>query len=97
MDRWARRFLRHDGPTGTLALLEAMTHGVPRASSSYIPRHERGIQDPVRTLKLGSGTCRDFAVLMMEAARSLGLAARFVSGYLYSQATPKALTGRRGP
>jgi transglutaminase-like putative cysteine protease len=34
-------------------------------------------------LKLSSGTCRDFAVLMMEAARSLGLAARFVSGYLY--------------
>ena len=36
------------------------------------PAHERGIQDPVRTLKLGSGTCRDFAVLMMEAVRSLG-------------------------
>ena len=59
----------------------------PRRSSAeltYVPRHERGIQDPVKTLKLGSGTCRDFAVLMMEAARSLGLAARFVSGYLYS-------------
>lgn len=83
VDRWARRFLRQDGPTGTLDMLEAMTHGIKR-ELTYIPRHERGIQDPVKTLTLGSGTCRDFAVLMMEAARSLGLAARFVSGYLYS-------------
>src|SRR3954468_4835281 len=83
VDRWARRFLRRDGPTGTPDLLEDMAHCIKR-EQTYIPRHERGIQDPVRTLKLGSGTCRDFAVLMMEAARSLGLAARFVSGYLYS-------------
>ncbi|NOG72172.1 transglutaminase family protein [Roseicella sp. DB1501] len=83
VDRWARRFLGRDGPAATLPLLEAMTHAI-RRELTYIPRHERGIQDPVKTLKLGSGTCRDFAVLMMEAARSLGLAARFVSGYLYS-------------
>ena len=42
------------------------------------------MQAPLQTLRLGSGTCRDFALLMMEAVRSLGLAARFVSGYLYS-------------
>jgi transglutaminase-like putative cysteine protease len=83
VDRWARGFLRSDGPTATLDLLKAMTHTV-RRDLTYIPRHERGTQDPVRTLRLGSGTCRDFAVLMIEAVRSLGLAARFVTGYLYS-------------
>jgi transglutaminase-like putative cysteine protease len=83
VDRWARRFLRRDGCTDTLEMLAAMTHAIKR-ELTYVPRHERGVQEPAATLALGSGTCRDFAVLMMEAARSLGLAARFVSGYLYS-------------
>jgi len=82
VDRWARKFLKRRGATGTLDLLTAMTEGA-RNGLTYIPRHERGVQEPARTLKVGSGTCRDFAVLMMEALRSLGLAARFVSGYLY--------------
>ncbi len=43
------------------------------------------MQTPLETLHLGSGSCRDFALFMMEAARSLGLAARFVSGYLYDE------------
>jgi transglutaminase-like putative cysteine protease len=41
------------------------------------------VQTPAQTLANNSGTCRDFAVLMIEAVRALGLAARFVSGYLY--------------
>jgi transglutaminase-like putative cysteine protease len=82
VDRWARQFLRRSGPTGTLDLLTAMTHAV-KNTLTYVRRPERGVQEPARTLKIGSGTCRDFAVLMMEAARSLGLAARFVSGYVY--------------
>lgn len=90
VDRWARNFLRKDGPTGTLDLLTEMTRAVKR-DFSYIPRVIRGIQEPARTLELGSGTCRDFALLMMEAVRSLGLAARFVSGYIYSPGHDAAL------
>src|ERR1700686_1744977 len=82
IDRWARQFLRRQGPTGTRELLAAMTHAI-KERFTYVSRHEIGTQDPIETLKLGSGSCRDFAVLMMEAVRSLGLAARFVSGYLY--------------
>jgi transglutaminase-like putative cysteine protease len=82
VDRWARQFLRQDGRTETTELLAAMTYAI-KQNLTYVSRDESGIQDPVRTLRLGSGSCRDFAVLMMEAARSLGLAAQFVSGYLY--------------
>jgi len=82
VDRWARQFLRRQGPTGTRELLAAMTHAI-KERFTYVSRHEIGTQDPIETLKLGSGSCRDFAVLMMEAVRSLGLATRFVSGYLY--------------
>ena len=82
IDRWARQFLGKDGRTDTTELLGAMTHAI-REELTYVAREESGIQDPVRTLRLKSGSCRDFAVLMMEAVRSLGLAAHFVSGYLY--------------
>jgi transglutaminase-like putative cysteine protease len=54
-----------------------------KASFTYVPRDAYGTQSPLETLKAGSGTCRDFTYLMMEGARSLGLAARFVSGYIY--------------
>ena len=54
-----------------------------RRTFKHVSRHEKGIQDPVRTLNLGSGSCRDLAVLMIAALRSRGIAARFVSGYLH--------------
>jgi transglutaminase-like putative cysteine protease len=83
VDRWARRFLRREGATNTRELLAAMTHTI-RQDFAYVAREEKGTWDPAQTLRAGSGSCRDFALLMMEAVRSLGMAARFVSGYLYS-------------
>jgi transglutaminase-like putative cysteine protease len=92
VDEWARRFLKRQGPTDTRELLGALTHAI-KQRFTYVERLESGIQDPVDTLRLGSGSCRDFALLMIEAVRSLGLAARFVSGYLY---TPAGDSGRVG-
>ena len=82
VDAWARGFLPAHGRTGTRDLLAAMTSAV-RRDFAYLARSEKGVQDPVTTLRLRRGSCRDFAVLMMEAVRALGMAARFVSGYLY--------------
>lgn len=80
--RWARQFLRSGGPTDTGRLLMTMCYAI-HESFVYGRRLEQGTQPPLMTLQLRKGTCRDFALLMMEAARSLGLAARFVSGYVY--------------
>ncbi len=78
---WARRFLQTTGPIGTLELLVRLSQEIHRGFL-YRRREAKGIQQPIETLRLGHGSCRDFALLMIEAARSLGLAARFVSGYL---------------
>ena len=82
LDRWAARFLREDGSADTRELLVDMTQTI-RRTFKHVARHEKGTQDPIRTLKLGSGSCRDLAVLMIAALRSLGIAARFVSGYVH--------------
>ncbi len=88
-ERWAKQFLHPgSGVTHSFALLAAMTRSV-REQFQYIRREEMGVQDPIETLLRGSGSCRDFAVLMMEAVRTLGLAARFVSGYLYIPSAQK--------
>jgi len=82
VDLWAAGFLNAPGPTGTMALLHAMTRGI-KDRLGYIRRTRKGVQSPGETLRRGRGSCRDFALLMMEAARSLGFAARFVSGYIF--------------
>jgi transglutaminase-like putative cysteine protease len=82
--RWAVQFLDPSGTTGTMNLLRAITLGI-RKDFLYTRRSEKGVQSPSETLDSRRGSCRDFAVLMMEAVRSLGLAARFVSGYIVPQ------------
>src|ERR1700745_1031877 len=83
LSAWARNFLDEEAPTPTFKILSGMTHGI-RDSLTYRKRHERGTQHPLDTLQTGSGTCRDYALLMIEALRRLGIAARFVSGYLFT-------------
>ncbi|WP_245442760.1 transglutaminase family protein [Methylobacterium terrae] len=92
VEAWARGFLDPDGTADTRALLAAMTDAV-RRDFAYEARIEKGVQDPAETLRLGRGTCRDFALLMIEAVRALGLAARFVSGYIYVPERDGATTG----
>ena len=81
MSAWARNFLDAEGPTPTFHILSNMTHGI-REAFSYRKRHEHGTQHPLDTLQTRSGTCRDYALFMIEALRRLGIAARFVSGYI---------------
>jgi transglutaminase-like putative cysteine protease len=82
VERWARSFLRADGDAGTHALLVGMTRTIGR-TFKHRARHEKGVQVPAHTLTLASGSCRDLAMLMVAGLRSLGFAARFVSGYLH--------------
>jgi transglutaminase-like putative cysteine protease len=82
VDAWARRFVGVPDKARTLAVMEAMTHAI-KAEFRYEARHAEGTQTAAETVASRSGTCRDFAVLMMEALRSFGVATRFVTGYLY--------------
>jgi transglutaminase-like putative cysteine protease len=79
---WALNFLDAEGPTPTFNILSGMTYGI-RDAFSYRKRHEHGTQHPLDTLQTRSGTCRDYALFMIEALRRLGIAARFVSGYIF--------------
>jgi transglutaminase-like putative cysteine protease len=85
LDAWVKALL--DGTPGlaTLDVLMAMIRAI-KSDFAYQRREEVGVQSPVETLALGSGSCRDFAVFMMDAVRCCGIAAQFVSGYLYDEA-----------
>lgn len=92
VDNWARGFIRDDASTGTVAMLTDMATSI-RRDFTYVPRHEKGTQTPIETLNQRQGTCRDFAVLMIEAVRALGFAARFVSGYVYNPSRSEGVLG----
>ncbi len=81
---WSLTFVRGTS-TDTLSLLKDLCAGVSKWIN-YQSREDEGTQSPPETLDRGWGSCRDFAVLFAEAARSLGFGARIVSGYLYDPA-----------
>lgn len=88
---WAHGFVAAAGGD-TRTLLRAMMEAI-RHDFTYRVRHEEGTQHPLDTIALRGGTCRDYAHLMIEACRRLGIAARFVSGYLYDPAIDGAEVG----
>jgi len=77
---WARSFVLGDR-TGTMALLADLNSGIS-TQFRYQSRDQEGTQAPLETMARGWGACRDFAVLLVDAARWLGFGARLVSGYL---------------
>lgn len=79
---WAASFVRAN-PTDTLALLKDLNAGIC-TTITYQAREAEGVQPPARTLDLGFGSCRDYAVLFVDAARMLGFGARLVSGYRFN-------------
>ena len=84
---WLRPFLDNNSTLGTLTALNSAIPGLFRYSTRLTP----GIWSVGETLRQGEGTCRDFAHLMIEVARFLGVAARYVSGYLC--ASPGGMDG----
>lgn len=93
LDTWVKTFYSGE-PVSTQELLIGITHAI-RQHLVYQPRTQFGTQTPAETLTSGTGTCRDYALLMMEAVRTLGFGARFVTGYLYDMAAdaPGGLVG----
>lgn len=92
VDNWARAFVSNDGNTETIAVLTSMAMSIKR-DFTYVARHEKGTQSPIETLNKRQGTCRDFALLMIEGVRALGFAARFVSGYVYNPSRSEGVVG----
>lgn len=80
---WAQGFVRST-PTDTLSLLKDINTAIS-AWIVYEARDDEGTQSPLATLDRRRGSCRDIAVLMIEALRWLGFGARIVSGYLVNR------------
>jgi transglutaminase-like putative cysteine protease len=81
---WVAGIWQPGEPIQTYALLERLAIHIQQ-TLTYRVREEPGVQTPTDTLFRGTGSCRDFANLFMAAARYLGFAARFVSGYLHAE------------
>ncbi len=94
LDAWTRRFIGTN-QNDTLSVLKAINSAI-KDEFEYLGREEEGVLAPHETLERKAGSCRDFALLMMEAVRCLGLAARFVSGYLYDEAIDGQQSDYRG-
>lgn len=91
---WAKHFVACD-KDDTLDVLRRMMDVIGN-TLTYQVREEEGTQAPSETLALQSGTCRDYAWLMIEALRRLGFACRFVSGYLYDASLDGGEIGMTG-
>lgn len=83
LDEWIEACGRLKAPIQTYTRLNRICTHIHQ-TLSYRRREEPGVQTAGQTLSRGTGSCRDFAVLFMEAARCMGIAARFVSGYLHA-------------
>lgn len=79
---WVKELWQPNERLQTYALLERLSTHINQ-TKTYQVREEPGVQSAMETLSFGTGSCRDFANLFIESARRLGLAARFVSGYLH--------------
>jgi len=88
---WAKSFVAGDQDRAVDVLRRMLR--IFRDGFRYQARDEEGTQTPGETLRLRSGTCRDYAWLMIEALRRLGFASRFVSGYLYDGAVDGGAVG----
>ena len=88
LSSWMQQFWQSGQVVETYLLLEWINKAIA-TGFTYQQREEPGVQSPSTTLTSRAGSCRDFATLFIEACRSLGLAARFVSGYLYSSMLPQ--------
>ncbi|KZB70790.1 MULTISPECIES: transglutaminase family protein [Thalassospira] len=92
LSEWVNSFI-FSRPTDTLSLLKDISAGIAQRTTYQI-RESEGTQTPLETLDKQEGSCRDFAVLFVAAARCLGLGARVVSGYLVN--TDGLLSGSDG-
>ncbi|HEY9753319.1 MAG TPA: transglutaminase family protein [Coleofasciculaceae cyanobacterium] len=91
---WAKSFVAGDRDS-TIDVLNRIMDTI-RDTFTYRAREEEGTQTPGQTLSARSGTCRDYAWLMIETLRRLGFACRFISGYLYDAALDGGDIGMTG-